>query len=167
MWCCERLPLLSCSLTFTAVTDGTFLTFLFSGLYYHCLIFYAPHCNCVHVHLELFLQFYFLDHLLFFYYFLNNFFLIWTRATLPRYRYDKLIFICWKVILTLSLTNTFLSINDAILGVAGSVAGLVTAVKHTSVRQSKSVTAQSGSRSQQGFSPKAWLRCIFEGFRAR
>lgn len=31
------------------------------------------------------------------------FFFIWTRATLPRYRYDKLMLLCWKRILPISL----------------------------------------------------------------
>lgn len=38
------------------------------------------------------------------------FFFIWTRATLPRYRYDKLIYLSWKIILPLSIINIFFSI---------------------------------------------------------
>lgn len=36
------------------------------------------------------------------------FFFIWSRATLPRYRYDKLINLCWKVILPSSTINLFI-----------------------------------------------------------
>jgi NADH-quinone oxidoreductase subunit H len=38
------------------------------------------------------------------------FFFIWVRATLPRYRYDQLMMIGWKVILPVSLAFSFLSI---------------------------------------------------------
>uniref|UniRef100_UPI0030E0A29C NADH dehydrogenase subunit 1 n=1 Tax=Megalurothrips distalis TaxID=1030663 RepID=UPI0030E0A29C len=34
---------------------------------------------------------------------------IWARATLPRYRYDKLMYLCWKIILPLSTFNLFFS----------------------------------------------------------
>nr|YP_010982584.1 NADH dehydrogenase subunit 1 [Odontothrips phaseoli]WOH21575.1 NADH dehydrogenase subunit 1 [Odontothrips phaseoli] len=37
------------------------------------------------------------------------FIFIWARATLPRYRYDKLMFMCWKIILPLSTLNLFVS----------------------------------------------------------
>lgn len=32
-----------------------------------------------------------------------SFFFIWVRGTLPRYRYDKLIYLCWKIYLPVSL----------------------------------------------------------------
>jgi NADH-quinone oxidoreductase subunit H len=38
------------------------------------------------------------------------YFIIWVRATLPRYRYDQLMTIGWKVILPLSLGFLFLNI---------------------------------------------------------
>nr|AYF57790.1 NADH dehydrogenase subunit 1 [Neohydatothrips samayunkur] len=45
----------------------------------------------------------------------NSFFLmlimymfIWTRATFPRYRYDKLMYLCWKIILPTSTLNLML-----------------------------------------------------------
>nr|YP_006460294.1 NADH dehydrogenase subunit 1 [Ochlodes venata]ADI75329.1 NADH dehydrogenase subunit 1 [Ochlodes venata] len=36
-----------------------------------------------------------------------SFFFIWVRGTLPRYRYDKLMYLCWKMYLPISL-NYFL-----------------------------------------------------------
>nr|YP_009236703.1 NADH dehydrogenase subunit 1 [Telchinia pharsalus]AMJ17161.1 NADH dehydrogenase subunit 1 [Telchinia pharsalus] len=32
-----------------------------------------------------------------------SFFFLWVRGTLPRYRYDKLMYLCWKIYLPLSL----------------------------------------------------------------
>jgi NADH:ubiquinone oxidoreductase subunit 1 (chain H) len=36
-----------------------------------------------------------------------SFFWIWARGTIPRYRYDKLIMLCWKVFLPVSLNYLF------------------------------------------------------------
>jgi NADH-quinone oxidoreductase subunit H len=38
------------------------------------------------------------------------FFFVWIRATLPRYRYDHLMYIGWKVILPLSLGFSIFSL---------------------------------------------------------
>lgn len=45
------------------------------------------------------------------------FFIIWIRATLPRYRYDKLIFLSWKIILPLRRFNLIFSIILTVLKV--------------------------------------------------
>ncbi|MFN4197368.1 MAG: complex I subunit 1/NuoH family protein, partial [Caldimicrobium sp.] len=37
------------------------------------------------------------------------FFYIWVRATLPRYRYDQLMSLGWKVLIPLGLINLFLT----------------------------------------------------------
>uniref|UniRef100_UPI0030E29A2C NADH dehydrogenase subunit 1 n=1 Tax=Taeniothrips eucharii TaxID=1818613 RepID=UPI0030E29A2C len=44
-----------------------------------------------------------------------SFLLIWTRATLPRYRYDKLMDMSWKFILPISMMNIFLVVNMVII----------------------------------------------------
>nr|YP_010963431.1 NADH dehydrogenase subunit 1 [Lefroyothrips lefroyi]WNL54546.1 NADH dehydrogenase subunit 1 [Lefroyothrips lefroyi] len=43
------------------------------------------------------------------------FFLIWIRATLPRYRYDKLMNLSWKFILPVSTFNLFFTIMTLVL----------------------------------------------------
>jgi NADH-ubiquinone oxidoreductase chain 1 len=40
-----------------------------------------------------------------------SFFFIWVRGTLPRYRYDKLIYLAWKRYLPLSLNFLILFIG--------------------------------------------------------
>nr|YP_010585938.1 NADH dehydrogenase subunit 1 [Maesaipsyche stengeli]UZZ43661.1 NADH dehydrogenase subunit 1 [Maesaipsyche stengeli] len=42
---------------------------------------------------------------------LLSFMFIWVRGTLPRYRYDKLMYLTWKVYLTVSLSVLLLMIN--------------------------------------------------------
>nr|YP_009347426.1 NADH dehydrogenase subunit 1 [Mesapia peloria]APU93534.1 NADH dehydrogenase subunit 1 [Mesapia peloria] len=37
-----------------------------------------------------------------------SFFFIWVRGTLPRYRYDKLMYLCWKIYLPISLNMMIL-----------------------------------------------------------
>nr|ARX96626.1 NADH dehydrogenase subunit 1 [Sceliphron madraspatanum] len=39
----------------------------------------------------------------FFFFMLFNFFIIWIRGVLPRMRFDELMFMCWKILLPLSL----------------------------------------------------------------
>nr|WNO18718.1 NADH dehydrogenase subunit 1 [Coladenia pinsbukana zhui] len=40
-----------------------------------------------------------------------SFFFIWVRGTLPRYRYDKLMYLCWKIYLPISLNYLMLFIG--------------------------------------------------------
>ncbi len=40
-----------------------------------------------------------------------GFIFIWIRGTLPRYRYDQLMHLGWKVILPLSLANVFVTVS--------------------------------------------------------
>nr|YP_010968405.1 NADH dehydrogenase subunit 1 [Capila pennicillatum]WNO18737.1 NADH dehydrogenase subunit 1 [Capila pennicillatum] len=40
-----------------------------------------------------------------------SFFFIWVRGTLPRYRYDKLMYLCWKIYLPISLNFLLLFIG--------------------------------------------------------
>nr|WNO18692.1 NADH dehydrogenase subunit 1 [Pintara tabrica melli] len=40
-----------------------------------------------------------------------SFFFIWVRGTLPRYRYDKLMYLCWKIYLPISLNYLLLFIG--------------------------------------------------------
>nr|AIW06315.1 NADH dehydrogenase subunit 1 [Delias pasithoe parthenope] len=42
---------------------------------------------------------------------LISFLFIWVRATLPRYRYDKLMYLCWKVYLPISLNMLILYVS--------------------------------------------------------
>nr|YP_010852937.1 NADH dehydrogenase subunit 1 [Coladenia maeniata]WGM81090.1 NADH dehydrogenase subunit 1 [Coladenia maeniata] len=42
---------------------------------------------------------------------LISFFFIWVRGTLPRYRYDKLMYLCWKIYLPISLNYLMLFIG--------------------------------------------------------
>lgn len=44
-----------------------------------------------------------------------SFIFIWVRGTLPRYRYDKLIYLCWKVYLPISLNILLLYLGIKIL----------------------------------------------------
>ena len=45
------------------------------------------------------------------------FFLIWSRASLPRFRYDQLMHLGWKVLLPLSLLN--IVVTGAVILVTG------------------------------------------------
>ena len=40
---------------------------------------------------------------------------VWTRGTLPRYRYDKLIYLSWKVFLPVSLNFFILNLGLSLL----------------------------------------------------
>nr|YP_005088746.1 NADH dehydrogenase subunit 1 [Ctenoptilum vasava]AEB71611.1 NADH dehydrogenase subunit 1 [Ctenoptilum vasava] len=40
-----------------------------------------------------------------------SFFFIWVRGTLPRYRYDKLMYLCWKIYLPVSLNFLLLFVG--------------------------------------------------------
>nr|YP_009539772.1 NADH dehydrogenase subunit 1 [Apostictopterus fuliginosus]AYP72710.1 NADH dehydrogenase subunit 1 [Apostictopterus fuliginosus] len=44
-----------------------------------------------------------------------SFFFIWVRGTLPRYRYDKLMYLCWKIYLPVSLNFLIFFIGVKIL----------------------------------------------------
>nr|YP_010554736.1 NADH dehydrogenase subunit 1 [Arctopsyche spinescens]UYO79369.1 NADH dehydrogenase subunit 1 [Arctopsyche spinescens] len=44
-----------------------------------------------------------------------SFLFVWVRGTLPRYRYDKLMYLTWKLYLSISLSNFFFIMNMMIM----------------------------------------------------
>lgn len=79
--------------TFAIIFIAEYIIILFFRFFTSIIFF----CSSVFSYLLIFIVFYLL------------FFFIWTRATFPRYRYDKLINFSWKIILPTSIFNLFLS----------------------------------------------------------
>nr|YP_010615504.1 NADH dehydrogenase subunit 1 [Megalurothrips usitatus]WAT94212.1 NADH dehydrogenase subunit 1 [Megalurothrips usitatus] len=70
---------------------------------YMMILFFSMLTSVTYFYTSKFSMFYLLFSMMFMFTF------IWARATLPRYRYDKLMYLCWKIILPLSTLNLFLS----------------------------------------------------------